>query len=173
MSGGRAWGPGTAIDLLPRRLDGLRRTGGGRNPGGGRPKSYRTIRYDRKLIFDNNVCLMETSHVSLTISKNEPDSGGSIGIAADVSVRPSRGVHPSWGGAASRNRRITCDRRHLPPRRGPEYHGPAEQLSSHFHYSCSCSGPACEQAQWEPPLQNDMVPPEGPATFTPARAGLA
>ena len=142
-------------------------------PAESRPESHRTIRADRRLISENHSCLMVTSHVSLAMRKNEPDSAGSIGIAADSGVRPSRGVHPSSGGAASRNRRIACDRRHLPPRRGPEYHGPAEQLSSHFHYSCSCSGPACEQAQREPPLQNDMVPPEGPATFTPARAGLS
>lgn len=119
-------------------------------------------------------CLMVTSHVPLAIRKNEPDSAGSIGIAADVSVRLSRGVHPSSG----EGRRAETDGspviagtsnlvgvRNIPAR-------PNSRLLQ-FHHSCSCSGPACGQARWEPPLQSDMVSPEGPATFTPARADLS
>ena len=41
------------------------------------------LRDDRKLICDSDLCLMVTSHVSLTIRKSEPDSTGSNGIAAD------------------------------------------------------------------------------------------
>ena len=46
-------------------------------------KSVRTIRDDCKLIWYNDLCLIVTSHVSLAIRKNEPDSVGSNGIAAD------------------------------------------------------------------------------------------
>ena len=49
-------------------------------------KSTGTIRDDRKLICDSDLCLMITSHVSLTICKSEPDSTGSNGIAADEVV---------------------------------------------------------------------------------------
>lgn len=84
--------------------------------------------------------------------------------------RSSKPWSPSviGAGAASSNRRIACDRRHLRPRRGPEYRGLAAQLSFHFQYSCAYSGAACVQAQSKPPLQNNTAPPEGLATFTPA-----
>lgn len=245
---------------------------------------YRTIRYDHKLIFDNKLYLMVTSPVSLAIRENEPNSAGSIRIAASVIVWSGRGgavgwhpfrghratshrfrrcatnaatglspavpprvpasreislrgwrighivptshrsyLHPllqslwrwkgsassavrspskanpassgsrpdrpvtsgrrrsskPWSpsvigaGAASRNRRIVCVRRHLQPRRGPEFRGLAEQLSFHFQCFCAYSGPACDQAHSEPPLQNNMAPPDGPATFTPARAEIS
>ena len=46
-------------------------------------KSTGTIHDDRKRICEHDLRLIVTNHVSLPIRKNEPDSTGSNGIAAD------------------------------------------------------------------------------------------